>query len=291
MARSGFRSASRFVPDFDIYPRIAAHELEIHSQQIQLGEQTVGHAHANVELNYMEGGEITYLHCGRFQTIQAGQLGVFWAGYPHRIYGAEQAAKLWWITVPLRDFLGWELSPAWVRRVMAGELLTGSPQNGELDLAMIQRWEQDQAKPALHRAILLEVQARLIRLDGELKQKRRGSRQHKTGHSTLHPAALRMASYLTEHFHEPITQPQVAQAVGLNASYAARLFKQQLGTTMGRYLEELRVAYAQNLLQHSEAKIVDVAFASGFQSSSRFYAAFKSVLGRTPSDFRQLMQT
>lgn len=292
MATSRIRSNHGLVPDFDIYPRVEAHELEIHCHQVKAGERTSGHAHANIELNYMEGGELTYLHCGRFQTIRAGQLGVFWAGYPHRIYGAEKPAKLWWVTVPLRDFLGWELSPAWVRRIMAGELVTGSSHEAELDLAMIQRWERNQQKPLLHRAILLEVQARLLRLDVELRHARRALRQRKkekSVHDTLHPAALQMASYLTEHFRDAVTQPEVADAVGLHPSYAARLFKQHLGTTMGRFLEELRVAYAQNLLQHSKAKILDVAYASGFQSSSRFYIAFREVLGRTPSDFRRLI--
>jgi transcriptional regulator GlxA family with amidase domain len=47
-----------------------------------------------------------------------------------------------------------------------------------------------------------------------------------------------------------------------------------------------RIWHAQHLLVSSDMKIRDIAQACGFNSPNRFYAAFKSLVGKQPKDFR-----
>jgi AraC-like DNA-binding protein len=56
--------------------------------------------------------------------------------------------------------------------------------------------------------------------------------------------------------------------------------------TLGRYVLEHRISHAQRLLTTSREKIASIAFQAGFDSISRFNAAFKAVVGCTPRDYR-----
>jgi len=47
-----------------------------------------------------------------------------------------------------------------------------------------------------------------------------------------------------------------------------------------------RVWHAQNLLTEGNMKIRDIASACGFNSPNRFYAAFKRLVGRLPTECR-----
>ncbi|CAA9276906.1 MAG: hypothetical protein AVDCRST_MAG93-2941, partial [uncultured Chloroflexia bacterium] len=45
-------------------------------------------------------------------------------------------------------------------------------------------------------------------------------------------------------------------------------------------------AHAQRLLVTGDASVLDIAFDSGFESTSRFYAAFKQACGCSPGAYR-----
>jgi transcriptional regulator GlxA family with amidase domain len=53
------------------------------------------------------------------------------------------------------------------------------------------------------------------------------------------------------------------------------------------YLTQYRVAHAQRLLVTTDLPVLEIALACGFNSLSRFYAAFKKICGRSPRTYRQ----
>lgn len=69
------------------------------------------------------------------------------------------------------------------------------------------------------------------------------------------------------------------------------LFLEVTGVTPQRYLTERRIAYACDLLRRPEASIISVAFEAGFNSQSRFYQAFRAVMGMPPGQWRRQHQT
>jgi len=69
--------------------------------------------------------------------------------------------------------------------------------------------------------------------------------------------------------------------------YAATLFKKTFGTTLNRFLVDHRIQHAQRMLVTSDENILQIAFDSGFNSLSRFNAAFKDLCGATPRGFRK----
>jgi AraC-like DNA-binding protein len=95
-------------------------------------------------------------------------------------------------------------------------------------------------------------------------------------------------SYIAEHSSENLTQTDVASYIGLSPYYFSRLFKEYMQMTFPAYLSRIRVKSAIRLLSDESLSITDVAFMSGFQSTTAFNKIFRDSTGCSPRDFRKL---
>ena len=73
----------------------------------------------------------------------------------------------------------------------------------------------------------------------------------------------------------------------MHPNYLMQLFKRNCGMGLWEYVQRLRISHAQRLLLMSDAKILDVAYDSGFASASRFYESFNRLCVQTPKDYRR----
>ncbi|MFY8275462.1 DNA-3-methyladenine glycosylase 2 family protein [Pseudoalteromonas sp. SSDWG2] len=78
----------------------------------------------------------------------------------------------------------------------------------------------------------------------------------------------------------------LSDRLGVSVSYLNQLFKRHYGIAPGQYALFTQCQFAKQLLQQTQLKIADVAFASGFNSIRRFNDAFKKALQLTPSEIR-----
>ena len=97
---------------------------------------------------------------------------------------------------------------------------------------------------------------------------------------------VRLTHWLQENLTQAVSNEHMASLLGISVRTLNRRFKQATTQTPFQYLQQLRVAYAKDLLQHSNLGIVDVAQQSGFCDSSHFCSLFKKHLGMTPGAFR-----
>lgn len=81
-------------------------------------------------------------------------------------------------------------------------------------------------------------------------------------------------------------QEQAARMCGLNRNQFSRVFKQVSGLTLGRYLNQVRMSHAVELLEESLDSIADIALRLGFSDQSHFDRRFRQTFGRTPSRHR-----
>ncbi|MCL5098083.1 MAG: AraC family transcriptional regulator [Candidatus Omnitrophica bacterium] len=91
--------------------------------------------------------------------------------------------------------------------------------------------------------------------------------------------------YLRNHYTEPIYAQNLARAAGVSESRLKVLFKNAFGIPWCKYLQSYRVHRAAALFSESRCSVSEAAFAVGFESLSHFNAVFRSLMGRTPSDF------
>jgi AraC-like DNA-binding protein len=99
--------------------------------------------------------------------------------------------------------------------------------------------------------------------------------------------AAAMARFIAVRFREPISVGEIAASVHLHPHYAMTVFREVVGTTLGAYLTQCRVAEAQRLLLTTNATMGEIAHASGFGSQSRFYSCFTTACGVPPGNYRR----
>ena len=96
------------------------------------------------------------------------------------------------------------------------------------------------------------------------------------------------AEIMAANIEEPLPLGELASAVGLSLRQLERLFHRYFKLNPAQYYMNLRLRRAQELLTHSSLLIMEVTVACGFQSSSHFCKAYKSLFGHSPSEERRL---
>jgi AraC family transcriptional regulator len=93
--------------------------------------------------------------------------------------------------------------------------------------------------------------------------------------------------YVRNHLADDLSLPLVARLFGVSPEHLTRSFRRYLGVSFHQHVLSERVAAAKERLRApSTNSVTDVAFATGFQSSSNFNKAFKQHTGMTPTAFR-----
>ncbi|MCL2004230.1 MAG: AraC family transcriptional regulator [Oscillospiraceae bacterium] len=95
-------------------------------------------------------------------------------------------------------------------------------------------------------------------------------------------AVSRMQAYIVEHIADDITLDALCGAAGYSKYHAARVFKELTGRTPFETIRALRLTKAAQTLRDTEAKVVDAALDSGFDSHDGFTRAFARRFGVTP---------
>lgn len=247
--------------------------------------------HNEIEINFLQSGTLTYLLGGRRITVEAGRLVLFWAAIPHQIVKWEATRPYYVATLPLAWFLSCGFPEHFAHPILAGEIVT-DPASTAGDEARFRQWVSDfhAGQPLRERVAQMEIHARLLRLALAIPKGRVAGAKSNSRSWTSDPALSRadqIACYIARHYSEPLTADQIAKAVGLHPNYAMNLFRKAFGTTMVDFLVQHRLSHAQRLLVTSDNTVLEIAFAAGFQSLSRFNEAFKAACGCPPRVYRK----
>ncbi|MDT8388897.1 MAG: substrate-binding domain-containing protein [Lentisphaeria bacterium] len=97
----------------------------------------------------------------------------------------------------------------------------------------------------------------------------------------------RALRFVWDHFAEPLTISDVAEAVAVSRSKLDHLFKKHFHRTVKAELSRKRLNKARDLLRETEDSIARVAAASGFGSPEYMCEVFNREFGLSPSQFRQ----
>ena len=82
------------------------------------------------------------------------------------------------------------------------------------------------------------------------------------------------------------TVADMAEIAGMSEAHFARRFREVVGSSPMRYLQQQRLGRAQWLMNASNASITEIALRVGFGSPSRFSEAFTQRHGVSPSRWR-----
>ncbi len=98
---------------------------------------------------------------------------------------------------------------------------------------------------------------------------------------STHPVVRKILHYINEHLTDDLTIDHIAKQVFLNRSYIMHLFKDETGSSIGKYITEKRLFLAKQYIAAGNS-ITEACFKSGFNNYPSFYHAYKTKYGSSP---------
>lgn len=117
------------------------------------------------------------------------------------------------------------------------------------------------------------------------------SRQKRLDGTQIAELSEKLHKLMTEerlYLDNELTLATIADKLGIGIHDASFLINEVTGSNFYNYINKFRVEEAKKLLQSEDAKrfsVLGIAFESGFNSKTAFYAAFKKFAGVSPSEF------
>lgn len=91
--------------------------------------------------------------------------------------------------------------------------------------------------------------------------------------------------YMRRNAAQPLSVEQVAKHVGMSASHFAHRFSAVARTTPMRFLKQLRLEAARELMLGRAVRAADAAVQVGYESASHFTRDFKQAFGAAPGEY------
>ena len=97
----------------------------------------------------------------------------------------------------------------------------------------------------------------------------------------------RSRDFLAAGFDQPLRLADAAREACLSPYHYQRVFARVFGETPHEFLTRLRIDHAKRLLAHEALPVTEVCFAVGYESLGSFSSRFRTMVGRSPSEFQR----
>lgn len=94
-------------------------------------------------------------------------------------------------------------------------------------------------------------------------------------------------SYIYHNYEKSLSTEALAELVYLSPGYLSAIFKEETGMNLNRFIREVRMNKAKELLETTNMKITQIAKKVGFSNNSYFGRSFREFFGYTPESCRR----
>lgn len=98
--------------------------------------------------------------------------------------------------------------------------------------------------------------------------------------------AKRVHHYLLQHMNERITIEELSAKFLINPTTLKQAFKKVYNASIAAHMHEHRMKYAAKMLIETDKSVAEVAKAVGYESQSKFTAAFQKYYGTAPLKYK-----
>jgi len=139
-----------------------------------------------------------------------------------------------------------------------------------------------------HRGRILKAYATLLLIlcmrSGMQELEKRDGSNLKKSKSWVH--IENAIAYINNHYtEEDLSNDTISAAIGVSPNYLTRVFGDYLGVSLHKYIINLKIEKAQQMLTIGKMNITETAEKAGFSGIHAFSKTFKSVIGMTPSEY------
>jgi len=101
-------------------------------------------------------------------------------------------------------------------------------------------------------------------------------------------AFAEIVEFARGHLSERVSVADIARASGMSVATLERRFKEHFQLSPSRFLSQLRVSRACELLRDTPLNMTEIAAQCGYESPAGFSRAFRRETGQSPSGFRAI---
>lgn len=101
--------------------------------------------------------------------------------------------------------------------------------------------------------------------------------------------AEKIAQYLCEHMDDRITLEQLSEIFHVSVAHIKNTFKSVYDIPVGAYVRTVKMESAAYMLEYTDKSILEIAMEHGYDNGSKFAAAFRSIKGMNPMQYRNEM--
>ena len=110
-------------------------------------------------------------------------------------------------------------------------------------------------------------------------------------HNTVIDAYRKSLIFIRDHYMEGISVADVAKGIGYSMSYFGYIFKKNRGISANKYITELQLAKAADLLRSTNVSVSAISERVGFTDPNYFSTVFKAQYGASPRQYRNQKNT
>lgn len=93
-------------------------------------------------------------------------------------------------------------------------------------------------------------------------------------------------AYINTHYmNEDLDNDTISYAIGVTPNYLTSVFGNYLGISLHKYIINVKIEKAQQMLTLGQMNVTEAAEKAGFSSIHAFSKTFKAVVGMTPSEY------
>lgn len=92
--------------------------------------------------------------------------------------------------------------------------------------------------------------------------------------------------FISNNYSEKITVNELAKTYNISSNFLQNGFKDIYGKTISEYTRDFRIYTAAKMIKETDESIMKISLNVGYNNPSKFAAAFKKVIGKTPLRYR-----
>jgi len=97
--------------------------------------------------------------------------------------------------------------------------------------------------------------------------------------------------YVLQNIQKGVRQEEAAALLHMASGSFCRYFKSKTKTTFMQYVKNVRISLAARMLVESDKRISEICYESGYNNIANFNHHFKTMMGKTPSDYRKTLES